>query len=84
MLKKDKGTDYVLSWKSKRALNSKTESLCSLSIKLSENRITIKFDKDPLAVEQNNCLAKFVNLYIVYDLDDWLKILFRNFTKKIA
>ena len=32
-----------------------------------------KFDKDPLAVEQNNYLSKIVNVYIVYDLDDWLR-----------
>ena len=31
----------------------------------------IKFDKDPLAVEQNNYLTKVVNVYIVYDLDVW-------------
>ena len=36
----------------------------------------IKFDKDPLAVEQNNYLTKIVNVYIVYDLDAWP----RNFT----
>ena len=42
----------------------------------------IKFDKDPLAVEQNNYLTKAVNVYIVYDLDNWLKILHRNFTLK--
>ena len=29
----------------------------------------IKFDKDPLAVEQNNYASKIVNIYIVYDLD---------------
>ena len=28
----------------------------------------IKFDKDPLAVEQNNSLTKIVNVYIVFDL----------------
>ena len=33
----------------------------------------IKFDKYPLAVEQNNYLNKIVNVYIVYDLDAWLK-----------
>ena len=31
----------------------------------------IKFDKDPLAVEQNNYLSKIVTVYIVYDLDAW-------------
>ena len=29
----------------------------------------IKFDKDPLAVEQNNYLTKIVSFYIGYDLD---------------
>ena len=33
------------------------------------------FDKDPLAVGQNNYLTKIVNVYIVYDLDIWTKIL---------
>ena len=31
----------------------------------------IKFDKNPLAVEQNNYLTKIVNVYIVYDLNAW-------------
>ena len=40
-------------------------------IKLSEYRIRIKFDKEPLAVEQNNYLTKIVNVYIVCDLGAW-------------
>ena len=28
-----------------------------------------KFDKDPLAVEQNNYLTKIVNVYVVYELN---------------
>ena len=32
-------------------------------------RTGIKFDKDPLAVEQNNYLSKILNVYIFYDLD---------------
>ena len=31
----------------------------------------MKFDKDPLAVEQNNYVSKIVNVYIVFDLDAW-------------
>ena len=31
----------------------------------------VKFDKDPLGVEQNNYLTKIVNVYIVYDLAAW-------------
>ena len=33
--------------------------------------MVIKFDKDPLAVEQNICLSKIENVYIVYDLVGW-------------
>ena len=66
-LTKDKCTDYVLSWKSKRVYNSKLKSLYTAflhSIKLSRYRIRIKFDKNPLVVEQNNYLSKIVNVYI--------------------
>ena len=31
----------------------------------------VKYDKDPLAVEQNNYASKIVNVYIVHDLDAW-------------
>ena len=41
------------------------------SIKLSEYRNGIKFDKDPLAVEPNNYFSKIANIYIGYDLDAW-------------
>ena len=71
-LKKDKGTDYVRSWKSMGVFNSKLKSLYAAflnSIKLSEYRIRIKFDKNPLAIEQKNYLIKIVNIYIVCHLD---------------
>ena len=42
----------------------------------------IKFDRDPLAVEQNNCDTKIVNAYIVYDLDAWPKNPTNNFIFK--
>ena len=32
-----------------------------------------KFDKNPLAVEQNNYTTKIANFYFVYDLDSWPK-----------
>ena len=41
------------------------------SIKLCEYRMVIKFDKDPLAIEQNNYTTKIVNVYIVYNPDAW-------------
>ena len=52
--KNDKGTDYVLSWKSNGVYNSKLKPLYTAflhSAKLSGYRMRIKFDKDPLAVE---------------------------------
>ena len=84
-LKRDKGTDYVLSWKSKGVFNYKPKPLYTgflHSIKLSEYRMRIKFYKEPLAIEQKNYLIKIVKGYIVYDLDVWPKIPFRIFTLK--
>ena len=49
-LKKENGTGFVLSWKSKRVYNSKLKPLYTVflhSIKLSGYKIGIKFDKDP-------------------------------------
>ena len=40
--------------------------------------MSIKFDKHPLAIEQSNCLTKIVNVYIVYDLNDWPKYPINN------
>ena len=60
-LKKDKGTGYVLSWKSMGVCNSKLKSLYTAflhTIKLSDEN---KFDKDPLVLEQNNYLSKIGN-----------------------
>ena len=42
----------------------------------------IKFDKDPLAVEENNYLTKIVYIYIGYDLEGWPKIPLKIFTLK--
>ena len=42
----------------------------------------IKFDKDPLAVEQNSCTTKILNVYIVYDLNAWPRTSRNNFKFK--
>ena len=71
-LRKDKDTDYVLSWDQKGVYKSKLMKLYTaslLSITCSGNRMGIKLDKSPLAAEQNNYSSKIVNVYIVYDLD---------------
>ena len=73
-LKKDKGADYVLSWKSNGVHNSKLKLLYTAflySLKRSGYNMGIKFDKDLSAVKQNNYLTKIVNAYIVYDLVVW-------------
>ena len=54
-LKKDKGIDYLPSWKSKGVFNSKLKPLYSAflhSIKPSGYNMGIKFDKNPLAVKK--------------------------------
>ena len=73
-LKKDKGFGYFLSWKSNGVYNSKLKLLHSAfvySIKLSGYQIGIKFDKDPLAVEENNYWTKI--FYIFHNLHAWPK-----------
>ena len=84
-LKKDKGTDYVLSWKSNGVYNSKLKPLYTAflhSIICSGYKMGIKSDKDPLAVEQNNYLTKIVNVYIVYELAAWPRNPTNNFKFK--
>ena len=84
-LKKDKGTAYIFSWKSKGVFNSKLKPLYTTflnSIRLSEYRIGIKFEKDSLTVEQNNYSTKIVNVFIVYDLGSCSKNPTNNFKFK--
>ena len=69
---KDKGTDYVLSWKSKGVFSSKLKPLYTTflhKIQLSGYEMVITFGKDPLAVRKNSYLTNIVNVYIVYELD---------------
>ena len=42
-------------------------------------RIEIQFNNTSLVTEQINYASKNVNVYIVYDLDNWPKIPLRNF-----
>ena len=52
------------------------------SIKLSEYRTGVKFNKDSLVVEQNNYLIKIVNVNIIYGLDAWPRNPTNNFKLK--
>ena len=84
-LKKDETTDYVHTWKPNAVYNSKLKPLYTAFlriIKRSVYKMGIKFDKDPLAVEQSNDLTEIANVYIAYDLAGFPKILLRNFTLK--
>ena len=81
-LKKYKGADYILSWKSNGVLYKPLYTAFLHSVKLSGYKMGIKFDKDPLSAEQNNYVIKIVNVYIVYELYDWSKTLLKNFTLK--
>ena len=56
-----KGTDYVLSWKSKKVYTSKLKPLYTAlfpSIKISGYRMGKTIDKEPLGVQQNNYATK--------------------------
>ena len=53
------------------------------SIKLSAYTIGINFDKDPLAVKQNNYFTRITNVYIVCDLDASPRNPTNNFKFKI-
>ena len=64
-LKTEKGTDYVLTWKSKGVLILNLSELYTSffnSIKLSEYRTETIICKDPLAAEENSYLSKTVNV----------------------
>ena len=82
-LKKDKGTDYILSWKSKGVYNYKLKPQTFwIASNLSGSKMGIKFDKEPLGVEQNNYLTKIVNVFILYDLTTWPRNPTNNFKLK--
>ena len=77
--------DYVLTWKSNGVYNSKFKPLYTAflySIKLSGYKTGIKFDKDPLAIEQINYLTKIVNVYIIYEVNAWSRNPNHNFKSK--
>ena len=82
-LKKDKGIDYIISWKLKGVCSSNLflqHTVFLYSIQIFGYKIGIQFVKGPLFVEQNNYTSIIVNPYFVYDLDDWPKIPLNNFT----
>ena len=72
-LKEDKGTDYVISWKSKGVYNSKLAQLYTVflhNIKLFKYKIRIQFNKNVLVVEKGVFVTvKGVDYHcIIYEL----------------
>ena len=83
--KNSKSTEYIISWKSKGMFNSKLITLYGAFLphrKYFKNKIGIQFNSTSSVIEQNNYTTKIVNVYIIYDLDNWAKNLLRNFTLK--
>ena len=72
-LKTNKGTEYIIGWKSKGVYNSKLIALHGAflpNIKYFKKKIEIQFNNTPLVIEQNSYTSKIVNVCIVYDLDN--------------
>ena len=80
-LKEDKDTECVFSWKSKRVYSFKFTPWNTAflhNIKRFRYKTGSEFNKVVSVVEQNNYLTKFVNIYIAYDLDNWLRNMLNN------
>ena len=64
-LKEDKGTEYIIGWKSKGVYNSKFIALhvdFLPNVKYFRNKIGIQLNSTPLVIEQNNYATKIVNV----------------------
>ena len=82
-LKKGKGAEYIIGWKSKFLYNSELIALYNAflpNVNYFGNKIGIQLNSTPLVIEQINYTGKIVNVYIVYDLDHWPKNFLTNFT----
>ena len=68
--------EYITRWKSKGEYITDLEPIKNDSlpnIKYFDKKIALQFSYTPLVVDQINYTIKFVNFYIVYDLDNWPK-----------
>ena len=84
-LKISKSTENVTSWKLKGLFEYKCLPLNGAfmyNLKRFGHKINIQFNNTSLVKDLNNIPTKIVNAYIVYDLDNWSKILFLNFILK--
>ena len=82
-LKEDKGTEYIIAWKSKGLFKSILKALfnpLSPGIKQFEYKLGIQFLNDSLVAGNNNYLTKMLKAYI--ELDSWPRNLFNTFTSR--
>ena len=83
----DKGTEYIIGWKSKGLYNSKLIALDGASLPTAKyfwGKLGMQFNNTPSVIEQINYVSKIVNVYIVYDLHNWPKKSAKKFyTKKL-
>ena len=78
-------TEYAINCKWKGVYDYKLVALYGAflpNLFFLKKMIVIQFNSTPLAVDQNNYKTKTVNVYIVYDLDNWPKVPLRNFAIK--
>ena len=78
---KNTNIECITDWISNGLYNSRLNVLNSdflLNIKYFTKRMGIQFNNIPLVVEQSNHTTEIVNVYIVYDLDNWPNVPLRN------
>ena len=78
---KNTNIEYITEWISNGLYNSRLNALNSdflLNIKYFTKRMGIQFNNILLVVEQSNHTTEIVNVYIVYDLDNWPNVPLRN------
>ena len=81
-IKYKKTSENVVSWKSKGVYTMNVRLLHGAflpQLRYDAGNICVNLANSPLVVEQNNYSTKIV---IVYDLNDWPKVLLRNLTLK--
>ena len=84
-LKEDKGTEYIIVWKSKRLFKSRLHSLLFFCLTIQfEYIIGIQFNNCTSVIEKNSYSTKTINAYHVCDLDYWLRNMLYNFVLDIA
>ena len=78
---KNTSVKYIINQMSKEVNNSKLIGEKKKKNILKKKKGT-QFNNTPLVLEQNNCTAETINVYIVYNLNYWPRIPLRNLKLK--